>query len=104
MKFKFTLFSLILTTSTVFGQFPTTATPIIEKGDGKITGTLIDSLSKNGVEFATLALYKSNDLKKPIDGALTDEKGKFIIKNIPNGKFLVKFTSIGYIYKLIKLE
>ncbi len=104
MKFKFTLFSLIIATSTVFGQFPTTVTPIIEKGDGKLTGTLIDSLSKNGVEFATLALYKSNDLKKPIDGALTDEKGKFIIKNIPNGKFLVKFTSIGYIDKLIKLE
>ncbi len=104
MKFKFTLCVLILITSTVFGQFPTTATPIIEKGDGKITGTLIDSISKNGVEFATLALYKSNDLKKPIDGALTDEKGKFVIKNIPNGKFLVKFTSIGYIDKLIKLE
>ena len=104
MKNKFTLWFLILTTTTALGQFPTTATTIIEKGDGKITGSLIDSLSKNGVEFATLALYKSNDLKKPIDGALTDEKGKFVIKNIPNGKFTIKFTSIGYIDKLIKLE
>lgn len=104
MKNNYAFCFLILASSTVFGQFPMTATQIIEKGDGKITGTLVDSLSKNGVEFATLALYKSNDLKKPIDGALTDEKGKFIIKNIPNGKFLVKFTSIGYIDKLIKLE
>ena len=97
MKFKFTLSFLILISSSVFGQFPTTATPIIEKGDGKITGTLIDSLSKNGVEFATLALYKSNDLKKPIDGALTDEKGKFIIKNILGffGKFYCQFFSVN---------
>jgi outer membrane receptor protein involved in Fe transport len=86
--------------SLAFAQIPSAS----QGGDGKITGTLIDSVAKTAVEFATLSLYKTTDLVKPIDGTLTDDKGKFILKNVPNGKFAIKFSSIGFKDKIVFLE
>ncbi len=65
-------------------------------GDGKITGEVLDSISKVPVEFATIALFRKNDLKKPIDGTVTDEKGKFVLKNVVNGILAVRISFIGY--------
>jgi ferric enterobactin receptor len=104
MNFKFTFSILLFLGINAFGQFPTSTAPVIQKGDGKVSGVLIDSTTKEPVEFATLSLYNANDLTKPIDGTLTDEKGKFTLKNIPNGKFAVKFSSIGFSDKFIKLD
>ncbi|MCP9770541.1 TonB-dependent receptor [Lacihabitans sp. LS3-19] len=81
-------------------QMPTTNSG----GDGKISGNLIDSLSNDPIEFATLALFKVKDLSKPIDGTVTDDKGKFTLKNLAEGKYAVKFTSIGFKDKTIFLE
>jgi outer membrane receptor protein involved in Fe transport len=70
-------------------------------GEGKISGVLVDSTTSEPVEFATISLYSLKDLKKPIDGAMTDEKGKFNFKNIPQGKFTLKFTSMGFSEKTV---
>ena len=72
--------------------------------DGKIIGTLLDSASKAPVEFATIALFKVTDKTKPVDGSLTDDKGKFTIKNLTYGKYALKFTSIGFKEKTIILD
>ena len=85
-----------------FSQFTPNQVTIVQEGDGKITGTLIDSLTNNPVEFATLSLYKVSDSAKPIDGAMTDDKGKFVLKNVPEGIYVIKFSSIGYTEKQIK--
>ncbi len=64
-------------------------------GDGKISGTIVDSISKQPVQFASISLIevKSN---RPVDGTTTDEKGKFSMKNIADGNYKLLFSFIGY--------
>jgi outer membrane receptor protein involved in Fe transport len=65
------------------------------KGNGKIKGILIDSASRQPVEFASLALVdvKTNN---PIDGTTTDEKGAFTLTKVASGNFKILISFIGY--------
>ncbi len=65
------------------------------KGNGKISGTVIDSSTNGPVEFATVAI---NDpaTGKPVDGTVCDDKGKFTISKIANGNYKVVISFIGY--------
>lgn len=65
------------------------------KGNNKILGVVIDSLSKQPVEFATVALYLKNS-DTPVDGTTTDDKGKFEISGIATGDFRLVISFIGY--------
>jgi len=71
------------------------------KGNGRIKGFLVDSLSKKPVEFAALALVdeKTNN---PIDGTTTDEKGAFNMTKVASGNFKILISFIGYKTKTIK--
>jgi outer membrane receptor protein involved in Fe transport len=62
---------------------------------GKISGTVIDSLTKKPVDYATVSLFKSG-AKTPINGMLTDEKGNFKLDNIRAGKYKITISFIGY--------
>ena len=62
---------------------------------GKISGTVIDSLTKKPVDYATVSLFKSG-AKTPINGVLTDDKGNFKLDNIRAGKYKVTVSFIGY--------
>lgn len=75
----------------------------LEVGDGKIKGSLIDSLTKKPVEFATIALYRKTDKTKPVDGTMSDDLGKFALKDLPDGEFFLKISFIGYEDKIINL-
>jgi outer membrane receptor protein involved in Fe transport len=66
-----------------------------EKGNGKISGTVLDAQSGEPVEFATVAV-KDPATGKPIDGTVCDDKGKFSVNKIPNGTFKVEISFIGY--------
>jgi len=70
-----------------YGQSP--------EGKGRISGVIIDATSGVPVEFATVALT-SPDSNKPINGAVADEKGKFVINRIPNGNYKLIVSFIGY--------
>ncbi|MEI9920808.1 MAG: outer membrane beta-barrel family protein [Bacteroidota bacterium] len=90
-KFLFTLaLSLLTVAAMAQGQAPAAA-----KGNGKITGTVMDSGTNQPVEFATVQL---NDpaTGKPLDGALCDDKGKFTISKISNGSYKLVISFIGY--------
>ncbi|HET7118268.1 MAG TPA: hypothetical protein VFI29_17355, partial [Hanamia sp.] len=50
----------------------------------KIKGKLIDSVSRLPVEYATISIFSGNS-KKPINGAISDNKGNFVISNIAAG-------------------
>ena len=63
--------------------------------DGKISGTVTESVSGTPIEFANIALYESGK-KKPVDGTVTDEKGNFKLKNIRNGNYKVTVSFIGF--------
>lgn len=76
---------------------------ITEKGLGKITGNVVDSISANPVEFVTVALYKLADLVKPVDGAMSDDKGKFTLSELATGAYAIKISSMGYQEKLVMI-
>jgi len=82
--------------SASFAQFsPGAAGGATKVYDGKVSGTVIDSVTQAAVEFATIALINKEN-NKPIDGAVTDENGNFKIKNIKNGNFKISVSFIGY--------
>jgi outer membrane receptor protein involved in Fe transport len=65
------------------------------KGDGRISGSIIDSSTNQPVEFATIALVDPAT-NKPVDGTVADEKGKFTISKVANGTYKVVISFIGY--------
>ncbi|QMW04433.1 TonB-dependent receptor domain-containing protein [Spirosoma foliorum] len=73
---------------------PSEADPVA-RGNGKISGTLIDSTTSKPVEFATIALLNIST-NKPIDGTTADAKGQFTIGRISPGKYRLLYTFIGY--------
>jgi ferric enterobactin receptor len=62
---------------------------------GKIIGKIIDSLTKQPLEYATISLLKQ-ETGKVIDGATTDSKGIFKINNVAEGTYKMLFYFIGY--------
>jgi outer membrane receptor protein involved in Fe transport len=61
---------------------------------GKISGTVIDSVTKKPVAYASVAIYYSTG-KAPINGALTDEKGVFKLYNIKAGSYKLIISLLG---------
>src|SRR5690242_3404697 len=86
------LFTITLSLLTVVGMAQAQAPA---KGNGKITGTVIDSGTNQPVEFATVQL---NDpaTGKPLDGTVCDDQGKFTISKIANGNYKLQISFIGY--------
>ncbi|WP_448700250.1 TonB-dependent receptor domain-containing protein [Mucilaginibacter sp. AW1-3] len=67
---------------------------------GKISGTVVDSLTKKPLDYATIAIFRSGG-KVPLNGVLTDEKGNFKLNDMKIGKYKVTVTFIGYPAKTI---
>jgi outer membrane receptor protein involved in Fe transport len=67
---------------------------------GKISGTVVDSITKKPLDYATVSLFRSGG-KAPITGALTDEKGNFKLNNVKAGNYKVTISFIGYPTKTI---
>jgi len=71
------------------------------KGKGRISGGVIDSISRSALEYVTISLRKAGETQ-PIDGVVTDGKGMFALKEIKNGVYDVKVSFIGYEDKLFR--
>ncbi|MDP9047006.1 MAG: TonB-dependent receptor, partial [Bacteroidota bacterium] len=67
---------------------------------GKISGTLVDSLTKKPMDYASVGLYNSGG-KAPITGVITDPKGNFKLDNLHPGRYKLVITFIGYPSKTI---
>jgi outer membrane receptor protein involved in Fe transport len=74
---------------------PTPSVAAAPKGNNKIAGIVLDSTSKQPVEFATVALYLKNG-DTPVDGTTTDDKGKFDLSGIGSGEYRLIISFIGY--------
>lgn len=83
------------------GQTPASSTHQSPEGKGKISGVVIDGTNSQPVEFATVALTAPNS-EKPLDGAICDEKGRFVIKDIANGSYQLIISFIGYQNTIVK--
>lgn len=73
------------------------------RGDGKITGVVVDASDEKPVEFATVALTEPGS-DKPMDGTVCDEKGKFSLQKIADGKYDVVISFIGYETQRVEVE
>ena len=68
---------------------------------GKITGTVIDSVSGDPVEFATIVLHQSGS-DAVVDGTISDEQGNWEIRNVKPGEYDINISFIGYTAKSLE--
>lgn len=70
----------------------------------KITGTLVDRDTKEGVMLSTVQMLKPDSTY--VSGVLSDEKGNFSIEASATGSYILKFTSVGYtpLTKTVKVD
>ena len=77
----------ILAVLTIMMALPMTAQTTIVKG------TLVDSLSNEGVSYATVRVYPKGKMQKPVAMSLTDVDGRFSQEVKGKGKFVFANTS-----------
>jgi ferric enterobactin receptor len=98
-NFFYSLLLFLSSFNTSFAQFPLAgATP--SNISGKISGSIIDSISKQPVDYATISLSRTGQTKST-NGAMADEKGNFKIDNVNAGKYRITISFIGYQTKVI---
>jgi outer membrane receptor protein involved in Fe transport len=122
MKNILNLFVLIIfTTKVAFAQFPggppqggdgngrsrsnVQQAPSFEintpKGNSKISGYIIDSSATIAVEYANISLI-NKATKKPVDGTMADDKGKFSMTKVAVGDYKLVISFIGFETKTIE--
>jgi len=67
-----------------------------------VKGSVMDSLSSQPIEFASVVVYKFSD-NSMVTGSITNKKGEFSI-DIQSGKYYVKTSFVGYKTKIIPIE
>jgi outer membrane receptor protein involved in Fe transport len=100
MKTLFTLRNLIFLGLTAI-IFPMQS--FAQKGNAKITGTIMDSVTQKPVEFANIALAHPEN-NAPIDGAVADEKGQFTISKVSPGSYKLLITFIGFETRVVNIK
>lgn len=91
----------LLTFFSVSAQFPMMGGGAgSAKVTGRIAATVIDSATKQPVEYATVSLVNIKD-NKVASGGLTDSKGKVAIQNVATGEYKLIVGFIGYISKTV---
>ncbi|MFK7953712.1 MAG: TonB-dependent receptor [Ekhidna sp.] len=99
--FKLVLFGLaiILNFTEAVAQRPASSYPggassAPKTGYGKLGGIVVDK-EDEPVPFATIKILNASD-KKLINGTIAEDDGKWVIKAVPEGEFLVSISFIGY--------
>ncbi|MBO0948475.1 TonB-dependent receptor [Fibrella sp. HMF5405] len=67
----------------------------VPRGNGRVSGIVLDSLTKQPVEFASVALVNIAT-NRPIDGAVCDAQGKFTMTRVASGTFRLLVSFVGY--------
>ncbi len=98
MKKFLPLFIFILIGTFSYGQFGNFgSSPQIK---GKISGSIIDTMTNQSVGFATISLKRSGR-DKILNGTLSDESGGFAFTEINPGTYDLEISFLGYSTKLI---
>ena len=63
---------------------------------GTVTGTVLDSLTRQPVAYATVVLLPPAPADKPVSGVAADEQGKFSLTKVPTGNFRLQVLYVGY--------
>ena len=78
---------------------------VFGQNDFSISGTLIDNITKEPVDFATVSLLNAKD-SAFVTGAISDSKGIFNLQKVPKGSYIVKIIYLGYktVYRPITIS
>jgi outer membrane receptor protein involved in Fe transport len=91
------IFSSVLTAKAQFAVGGGGGSTIV----GRVSGTLIDSLTKKPLDYVAVAIYRAGG-KAPLNGVLTDEKGTFKLDGIHPGNYKLVISYVGYPTKTIE--
>src|SRR3569833_362737 len=97
MKRLFTLIIILCSFITAKAQYGVGGGSTIV---GKVQGTLVDSVTKQPLSYASVALFRATG-KTPINGVLTDDKGGFKIDGVKPGDYKIRITYVGYPEKFV---
>ncbi|HPI06019.1 MAG TPA: TonB-dependent receptor [Saprospiraceae bacterium] len=67
---------------------------------GTIKGSVADSLSGENLGYVSVSLQRKN-FSKILNGAITDDKGKFSLEGVAPGKYVLRFVFVGYETKTV---
>ncbi|TPG71720.1 outer membrane beta-barrel family protein [Hymenobacter nivis] len=65
-------------------------------GSGSVTGTVLDSLTRQPVPFATVVLLPPAPSEKTVAGQSADEQGHFALTKVPAGSYRLRVSFVGY--------
>lgn len=103
MKFSLTTFLLVISTFTLMAQQGSWGGKKSAGITGKITGTLVDSLTGRPIDFASIVLLNPKaEERKEVDGTVTDEKGNFKFPEVQLGTYDLHMSFLGYETKVVK--
>jgi len=80
----------ILFSISISAQLPSNNNP----KDGVVSGKVIDATSNQALPYVTIIIRDSAN--KTITGGITNDKGHFSIKQIPEGEYTIEIQFIGY--------
>ncbi len=102
MKVLLVVLGAACCTVSVVAQNPVVATSTFPKGNGRIFGVVKDSTAGGPVEFANVAIVDPAT-RKPVNGTVCDEKGKFSVSKMAHGHYWVVISFIGYQTKTLDI-
>lgn len=100
MKQIFTVLLFTIISFSAYSQFPGFGGSRGKTIKGNISGEIIDSLSREPIPFASIALKRAGT-DRVLNGVISDDEGKFKIGEVTNGKYDVVITFLGYEEKFI---
>lgn len=65
-----------------------------------ITGTVIDAVDQQPIEYASVVVYSAGD-STMVDGVMTDADGTFSLRSLKVGPYYVAVTFMGYLPKIV---
>ena len=84
---------MVLSRLASYAQAPATPPAV---GMGSLTGTVLDSLSRQPVAYATVVLLPPAPNDKPITGVAADDQGHFSLTKLAAGTFRLRASYVGY--------
>ncbi len=73
----------------------TTLAAMADTGRFTVSGTVLDDRTKEPLSYATVKI-RNMEL-----WTVADDKGKFVITNVPDGKVVVEITTLGYVTRTV---
>lgn len=83
--------------SVLFG-FLMITNPLFSQTTYSLKGKVLDAKKKDPVEFAAVALGGDRFW------TMTNEKGEFLFQGVPQGKFVLRVSSLGYVEAVLHLD